>query len=78
MSISDRLDEIRARIVRAREGRQTDRYMVLDVDAPEILAAVRAVLELHQPWWDKYCAGCDDRWPCATRRAITAALGEES
>ena len=45
MSISDRLDEIEARIIRAKDGRHTDRYMVLDVDAPAMLAALRAVLD---------------------------------
>ena len=88
MSISDRLGQIRARIVRAREGRHTDRYMVLDVDAPATLAALRAVLDLHTP--EKFmdseetCSGCDigtldpPTWPCATYRAIATALGEGS
>lgn len=50
MSISDRLSEIRARIIRAREGRHTDLYMVLDVDAPALAEAVRAVFDLHPPF----------------------------
>lgn len=85
MSISDRLDEIRARIIRAREGRQTDRYMVLDVDAPAMLAALRAVLDLHVEHPDT--GKCDEctvapysvhsvPWPCPTVRAVEAALGE--
>lgn len=77
MSISDRLYQIEARIVRARGGRHTDRYMVLDVDAPAMLAALRAVL-----------AGCEDREEVpedsgsgadaarVIRRAVEDALGE--
>ena len=60
MSISDRLDEIEARTVRAREGRQIDRYMVLDVDAPAMLAALRAVLDRHKPYPDTGMGWRDD------------------
>ena len=89
MSISDHLDEIEARIIRAREGRHIDRYMVLDVDAPAMLAALRAVLELHVSQFDRtvdhngepgtYCDMCNvGPWPCPTVRAVQAALGEEA
>ena len=82
MSISDRLGQIRARIVRAREGRHTDRYMVLDVDTPALVEAVRAVFDLHL-FYDqcdegccRYCESCEHEWPCPTAVAIEAALGE--
>ena len=89
MSISDRLDEIEARTVRAREGRITDRYRLLDVDAPAMLAALRAVLDLHAEFYydGPNCSQCmyidgDDvepePWPCPTVRAVQAALGEGS
>ena len=84
MSASDRLPEIRARIDRAREDRHADRYMVLDVDAPALVEAVQAVLDLHQ-FYDqcidgccRYCDSCEHQWPCPTYHAITAALGEEA
>lgn len=87
MSISDRLSEIKARIVRARHGDHGDRYMVLDVDAPALVAALQAVLDLHKPEkfmdFEETCSGCDigtldpPTWPCATYRVIAAALGEE-
>ena len=87
MSISDRLDEIEARTVRAREGRITDRYRLLDVDAPAMLAALRAVLDLHKPRnGNDDCGHCVNPagahwgipWPCPTVRVVEAALGEEA
>ena len=79
MSISDRLSEVRARIIRAREGRQTDRYMVLDVDAPALVVALRAVFDLHHPFpFTTDCQACGQRTPCPTIQAIEAALGEDS
>ena len=82
MSTSDRLDEIKARITRAREGRHTDRYTVLDVDAPALIEAMRAVINVHKSYnlcdegCCRYCEGCEHQWPCPTDRAITATLKE--
>lgn len=79
MSISDRLDQIRARITRAREGRHTDRYMVLDVDAPALTEAVQAVFYLHLPLpFTTDCRACGQRTPCPTIQAIETALGEDT
>ena len=82
MPTSDRLTEIRARTERARRGCHADRHMVLDVDAPALVEAVRAVVNLHQ-FYDqcddgccRYCEGCEHQWPCPTAVAIEAALGE--
>ena len=78
MSISDRLSEIRARIIRAREGRHTDRHLVLDVDAPALAEAVRAVFDLHHPFpFSTDCQACGQRTPCPTIQAIEAALQED-
>lgn len=77
MSISDCLSEIRARITRAREGRLTDRYMVLDVDAPALVAALRVVFDLHRPFpFTTDCQTCGQRTPCPTIQAIETTLGE--
>ena len=85
MSISDRLDEIGARIVRAREGRQTDRYMVLDVDAPALVAALRAVLGVCVGLEEAHRANPEQMYEYGleeaahqVRNAVEAALGEES
>jgi hypothetical protein len=54
--------------------------------APSAFAALRAVLDLHQPYEpyrdtppDMFCAGCKTHvtmtpWPCATVKSITDAL----
>lgn len=45
---------------------------------PRLVAAVRAVLELHRPepiGKGVYCSECEYRYPCATYTAITTALG---
>ena len=68
MSTSDRLDEIRARIIRAREGRHTDRHMVLDVDAPAMLAALRAVLDV--------CEGLEEAHRANPKQAYEYGLEE--
>lgn len=82
MSISDRLGQIEARIIRAREGRHTDRYMVLDVDAPEILAALRAVIDLCDEAADPPGVSGFEVGMAAmsqkVRTAVHAALGEGS
>lgn len=72
MSISDRLDQIERETVEANEHL--------------MLAALRAVLDLHKPEkfmdFEETCSGCDigtldpPTWPCATYRAIATALGE--
>ena len=85
MSISARLDEIRARIIRAREGRHTDRHMVLDVDAPAMLAALRAVLDVCELIEKAHAANPKQTYEQGMevaaykmRTVITAALGEEA
>lgn len=73
----------------------TDRYDVLSAfeagwdargtDVPALVAAVRAVLELH-PAEDVFgtlgsvtcCPQCATSWPCPYVAAITEALGGES
>ena len=42
-----------------------------------LVAALRAVLDLHEPFGSDpgICAGCEDYAPCPTVRAITKALG---
>ena len=56
-------------------------------DVPALVAALRAVLDLHKPRnGHDDCGHCVDPadahwgipWPCPTVRAVTAALGEES
>jgi hypothetical protein len=55
---------------------------VVNVDSPRLLAAIEAVLELHQPLdrgTGAQCQGCAThvtftRWPCPTYEAISAAL----
>ena len=53
-------------------------------DIPRLVAALRAVLDLHKPYEQcrepgccRYCEGCEHEWPCPTVRAINAALGVE-
>lgn len=84
MSISDRLSEIEARIVRAREGRLTDRYMVLDVDAPALVGALRAVLDVCEGLEEAHRANPAQMYEYGleeaahqVRNAIEAALQEE-
>ena len=81
MSISDRLDEIESRPVA---------WPWLDRAADDkrvLVAALRAVLDLHKPRnGHDDCGHCVDPadahwgipWPCPTVRAVTAALGEGS
>lgn len=60
-------------------------------DVPHLVAALRAVLGLHQPrevvkgastaWMlgaSEECNHCHREWPCPTVRAIEDALGDES
>ena len=84
MSISDRLGEIEVRRAHANSS-LNGRHMLVGKDVPEMLAALRAVLDLHKPYDDcgepLCCRGCDVcgyGWPCDTVRAVKAALGEES
>lgn len=82
MPISDRLDQVEDRI---NEG-YGDRVALYD--APALLAALRAVLDLHRPEkfmnFEDTCSGCDigtldpPTWPCPTVRAVQAALGEDA
>ena len=98
MSISDRLDELQAEAIEANEqwdcGRSAfnanNHAPPIDValaNSELMLAALRAVLDLHKP--EKFmdseetCSGCDigtldpPTWPCQTVRAVEAALGME-
>lgn len=47
MSISDRLDQIEARRAQANSS-LNGRHMLVGKDVPEMLAAIRAVLDLHE------------------------------
>ncbi|HEY2090151.1 MAG TPA: hypothetical protein VGH54_29535 [Mycobacterium sp.] len=56
------------------------------VDVPRLLAALEAVLKLHEgreckncePGAHRRCRLCDGDWPCSTYNAITRAItGEE-
>lgn len=63
-------------------------------DVPALVSALRAVLDLHQKATARvvvgaagrdihHCVGCTQGvelapWPCATRRAVAAALGEDA
>ena len=90
MSIIDRLDEIEARANAAdRAGVFESDYPTWaaweaawdsSTDVPALVAALRAVLVMHQPRWYSngtkkvvICRACGDT-PCATVRAIEAAL----
>lgn len=49
-------------------------------DVPALLAAVTAVLDIHEEetegdWTSGRCRGCEENWPCATYDAVSAALG---
>lgn len=96
--MTSRLDAIKARssIVSAKpEGREptTDELLAAKRlaihDVPALLAAVEAVLELHEPeatgYGDWVCGACisagshdweSTAYPCPTVTAIQAALGE--
>ena len=88
MSISDRLDQIEDDIHNAFRLPKTPAVaLVAEELAPDMLAALRAVLDLHveieYPFPDddegpiRGCSGCGGRsWPCPTVRAVEAALGE--
>ena len=101
MSISDRLDEIDARLNYEGVMDEAADYRALCEDAPDMLAALRAVLDLHPKGAARavagtagqdieHCLGCrgahgiahDEHglvpWPCATYRAISAALAEDA
>ena len=46
------------------------------LDVPTLLAALDAVLKLHEPdpADPSWCGDCTFAWPCSTYRAITAEL----
>lgn len=85
MPISDRLDEMEDDIHDAfRLPKAAPVALVVEEDAPDMLAALRAVLDLHQ-FYDqcdegccRYCESCEHEWPCPTAVAITASLREEA
>ena len=93
MSISDRLDEIEDDIHNAFRLPKTPAVaLVAEEWAPDMLAALRAVLDLHRAVEvepsDTICAECSwqlpngryfgkvEEWPCPTVLAVQAALGE--
>lgn len=93
MSISDRLDQITARAetvvgLTLGDDNARDAYNLVEDAVPDLVAAVRAVLDLHRessaPYDTGYCEGCNqaqefpEDWPCPTVRAIATALGEET
>ena len=59
-----------------------DRVVPGDEDAGAMIAALRAVVELHKPYAGKHgtactAGGCDNWWPCPTIQAIEKeVLGE--
>ena len=102
VSVWDRLDEIQSRAKSSAEyvrsyietGGEAYEIVMAErinqnarADVPALVAALRAVLDLHKP--EKFmdseetCSGCDigtldpPTWPCQTVRAVEAALGEE-
>lgn len=82
MSISDRLYQYE-RI--ADEAATMPQLLgVARTDIPELTAALRAVLDVHTESRlgpdlpHPYCGECGQMLPCATRRAVHAALGEEA
>jgi hypothetical protein len=62
------------------EGAWHARDLADEKVVPPMLAALRAVVELHEGVYDKspchdqqpgvYCIGCGDPWPCPTIRAV--------
>lgn len=85
MSISDRLDEIEVRRAQANSS-LNGRHMLVGKDVPEMLAALRAVLDVcekselgmyPEPRYDEYIPGQLDTAE-RIRNAINAALGEEA
>ena len=84
MSISDRLDQIEVRRAQANSS-LNGRHMLVGKDIPDMLAALRAVLDVcewselgwyPEPKYDEYTPGQLDTAE-RVRAAITAALGEE-
>ena len=78
----DRLDEIEARRAQARAS-LTSQHILVGKEVPQLLAALRAVLELHKeaqpssnPDQTPVCSNCDWDYPCPTVTSIAAALGE--
>lgn len=87
MSISDRLDQIEGRCSWA-NSTLTARHMLIGKDVPDLVATVRAVLDLHKPSGVRFpfndlgdevpshgCGDCMHVYPCPTVRAISTALG---
>ena len=78
----DRLDEIEARRAQAKAS-LTSRHLLVGKDVPELLAALRAVLDLHEeaepssnPDQAPVCRNCDWDYPCPTVSGIATALGQ--
>lgn len=83
MSISDRLDEIEARRAQANSS-LNGRHMLVGKDVPEMLDALRAVLDLCDKALAVKVSGSTEgdaamaAFASAALSAITADLGEES
>ena len=60
-----------------RQAGNYDPIRHIAADLRSLVAALRAVLDLHEPFGSDpgICAGCEDYAPCPTVRAITEALG---
>lgn len=93
MTAADRLNEIEATLPLLRNGagyaNAARAYKIATEDVPALVAALRAVLDLHRPG-EPYCPtntahdlcpcavteclDCFDEYPCPTVRAIEEAL----
>lgn len=78
MNADDHLDTIATRLV---DPMITYKENATE-DAPALVAALQAVLDLHGPSRKGICVECIDdefagpaEWPCDTVRAVEAALG---
>lgn len=70
------LDSPRGRVAEATWWREVDAQFIAHArtDVPRLVAALEAVLLVHQPDEDMDCTADGDPWPCHTARVITAAL----
>lgn len=84
-----RLEEIKKSVNEIEDYHPEERWEVLMDDVPALVAALEAVLELHEPeatgYGDWVCGACisagshdweSTAYPCPTVQAIHQALGE--
>ncbi len=87
--MSSQLDAIKARAIAGPDYRDVMDIAASQADVPALVAAVEAVLELHEPeatgYGDWVCGACisagshdweSTAYPCPTVTAIQSALGE--